>query len=581
MPAAFALDEQTVMVFPNWRKSWTAPLRTSEPPKRFDANAAVLVSHADQLASMTPQFVRSLSTMFDVDAIAGRLSPVLLSDKTVAIFALAEHVGSDQADELARRISGMGFVSAEPARYVLAAPLLLAIARNQLTAESLATATGLAFTQSTTALADAFRDMVEWGVRQGASDIHLNGRLAEPESEVKYTVSGRYLAPERFRRMPTSTLLDMLSVAWMDIRGGNGAVFDPGIEQQGSMLRRIDGKDVMIRWASLAADAGPSICLRLLARDASLRLPGLAELGYLPDQVEMIDRAMMSEGGAVVFAGAVGSGKSTSLASLLCSLPAQRKLITLEDPVEYVIPGAIQNTVARNLDVSAHNSYASKLRAIKRSAMSDVLLGEIRDHETGRAFMDLAGSGVNIYTTVHAPSAALIPQRLTSDFIGVTPGFLDTPDIFKLLVFQVLVPMLCMQCALPAKRLLDGGAHINGLHRSGAQWKAWLELIEHLHTCKLDGARIRNPKGCPACRQARLPELNGYAGRTVAAEIIEPAVNADPKRSALQTAILKAAQGQVDLRDIEWRFQAFETQCMRRQSAAPAGPGSRRLRAVP
>src|SRR3546814_4811408 len=76
--------------------------------------------------------------------------------------------------------------------------------------------------QSKTALADAFQDLLEWGVRHGASDLHLNVRLREAESEVKYTVSGRYLAPERFRRMPTSTLIDMLSVAWMDIRGGNG-----------------------------------------------------------------------------------------------------------------------------------------------------------------------------------------------------------------------------------------------------------------------------------------------------------------------------------------------------------------------
>src|SRR3546814_4559653 len=121
--------------------------------------------------------------------------------------------------------------------------------------------------QSKTALADAFQDLLEWGVRHGASDLHLNVRLREAESEVKYTVSGRYLAPERFRRMPTSTLIDMLSVAWMDIRGGNGAVFDPSIEQQGAMTRQVDGKTVMLRWSSLAADAGPSICLRILRRD--------------------------------------------------------------------------------------------------------------------------------------------------------------------------------------------------------------------------------------------------------------------------------------------------------------------------
>src|SRR5690606_17741899 len=105
------------------------------------------------------------------------------------------------------------------------------------------------------------------------------------ESGVHYTVAGRYVAPERFRRMPTSTLLDMLSVAWMDISGGNGAVFDPSIEQQGSMSRQVDGKTVMLRWSSLAADAGPSICLRLLLHDPTSCLPTLDALGYLPDQI--------------------------------------------------------------------------------------------------------------------------------------------------------------------------------------------------------------------------------------------------------------------------------------------------------
>src|SRR3546814_11793043 len=105
---------------------------------------------------------------------------------------------------------------------------------------------------------------------------------------------------------------------------------------------------------------------------------------------------MLSEGGAVVFAGAVGSGKSTSMAVLIAGLPPHRKVVTIEDPVEYLIPAAIQNTVVRNLDVAAHDNYAAKLRALKRSAMTAVLLGEIRDIETGKAFMDLAGSGVKI-----------------------------------------------------------------------------------------------------------------------------------------------------------------------------------------
>src|SRR3546814_14014120 len=106
------------------------------------------------------------------------------------------------------------------------------------------------------------------------------------------------------------------------------------------------------------------------------------------------------------------------MAVLIAGLPPHRKVVTIEDPVEYLIPAAIQNTVVRNLDVAAHDNYAAKLRALKRSAMTDVLLGEIRDIETGKAFMDLAGSGVNVYTTVHAPSATLLTQRLASLYIG-------------------------------------------------------------------------------------------------------------------------------------------------------------------
>lgn len=565
---------------------WCRPVRTAaavavaKPSARFDSAAAVTVSCADELAAMRPAFVRSLSTQFDVELLAGRLGPVLLDDESVAIFSLAEHVGSDQADELERRVLGSGYRLANPARYILAAPLLLAVARSQITPQSLASQPLMRLEQSRTALAEAFQDLVEWGARHDASDIHLNVRLNEAESEVKYTISGRYLAPERFRRIPTSTLLDMLSVAWMDIRGGNGAVFDPFIEQQGSLIKQVDGQSTILRWASLAADDGPSVCLRILKRDAAAGLPGLEQLGYLSDQIALIDRIMLSEGGVVVFAGTVGSGKSTSLASLISRLPAHRKVITLEEPVEYLIPASIQNSVARHLRTAAHDSYASKLRALKRSAMTDVLLGEIRDEETGRAFMDLAGSGVNVYTTVHAPSAAHIPLRLASDFIGVSPDFLDTPGILKLMVFQALLPVLCQQCALPAEGLRKQGGQ-SGKHRHHERHGgAWLDLVQQLYGCSAESWRVRNPEGCPACRKDRLPELNGYAGRTVVAEIIEPPGGLHQGRPAMDCAVHKAGAGLIDLRDIEVRFHAFETEQSRRALNAEASAPPTRLRMV-
>lgn len=557
---------------------------------RYDSTRAIAISNAQQLLTLQPSCVDLLDQQFHVQSLVGRLCPVLLDDGSVALFALAEHVGSDQADELSRRIEQQGYKLASPSRYILAAPLLLALGRRQLLlspglSSDPATAND-AVEHSSTALADAFQGLVEWGVRHHASDLHINLCQGEAVSEVRYTVAGRYVAPECFRGMPTSMLADMLAVIWMDIRGGNGAVFDPQSEQQGSMVKMVDGQRVMLRWASLAAERGASVCLRLLVRAANTLAPDLLALGYLPDQVSQIQRALMAEGGAVVFAGTVGSGKSTTLASLISRLPDHRKVITLEDPVEYLIPGAIQNTVVRALNtVAAHDDYAAKLRALKRSAMSDVLLGEVRDAETGLAFMDLAGSGVNIYTTVHAPSAALVAERLASDFIGVSRDFLATPGVLKLLVFQALLPVLCTRCALPASSLLEGADR--------GQWQSWLDTIAAVYG-DTSGLKIRNPKGCVACHQPQLVPLAGYAGRTVAAEILEPglrpgylssvqnrcvpqwlasqqqalyfpAAMEGTHRLAMDSAMMKAFDGLLDPRDIESRFQSFQTLHLQQQ----------------
>ena len=541
------------------------PRRTPAPAAArlavFDSARAVVLDGARGLADLDPPVRRPLAAEFGARALSDRICPAEMADGTVALFALAEHVGSDQADELSRRIESAGRRMADPPRYVLSAALLLALARGGAGQP----ATSFPRERTPTALAGVFQDMVEWGVRHGASDLHLNVCRDEAESEVRYTLAGRYIAPERFRRMPTALLLDVLAVAWMDIRGGNGAVFDPLAEQQGSLLRQVDGRDITLRWASLAADRGPSVCLRFLERHARPRPASLEALGYRRDQVEQIERVMRSEGGAIVFAGTVGSGKSTTLATLIAGLPPHRKVITLEEPVEYRIEHAVQNTIGRYLDREAHDGYAAKLRALKRSAMTDVLLGEIRDAETGRAFMDLAGSGVNVYTTVHAPSAAGIVDRLASEFVGIPRDFLQTPGILKLLVFQALLPTLCPACAMPAlaHHLARGGT------RPAAYWEHWLAGIESAWPCSREALRLRNEAGCGQCRVAQLPELAGYRGRTVAAECLEPGLPRGalvphvPGRGAMAHAMDKALRGEIDPRDVEVRFMAFETLALR------------------
>jgi len=498
-----------------------APLSTAAAPLRPRGWPAL--QSADDLRALQPRLARSLGGEFDLAALAGRLCPVLFEDGRAALFALADYVAGDQADEVERMLRRRGYPAASPARYVVSPALLLTVARGTVPGASRPQSLQADRTQRS-ALASMFAEFVRWGVRAGASDLHINVDERGGGSQVRYTINGAYVAPARFAGIAASTLLDVLAVAWMDVRGGNGAVFDPRIEQQGRIALQVDGVPYMLRWASLAADAGPSVCLRLLRLDAPAGGATLDELGYLPSQVQALLRARDREGGAVVMAGIVGSGKSTTIAALMRGIDPLRKVITLEDPVEYLIGNALQNTVGRMLDTDADFPFDAKLRTIKRSAMNDLLIGEVRDRETGRAFMDLAGSGVSVYTTTHTGSALMIPERLASDFIGVSRDFLATPGVLKLLVYQTLLPRLCPACALPFESLWRGAPSRGGAAADG--WRAWAEAFRHGFGIAPARLRVRNPAGCAACDRPALADvpgqLSGYAGRTVVAEMIAP-----------------------------------------------------------
>jgi type II secretory ATPase GspE/PulE/Tfp pilus assembly ATPase PilB-like protein len=481
-----------------------------------------ILESPEDLAALEPRFARSLGEEFDLAALAGRVCPVLFEDGRAALFALADYVDGDQADEIERMLRRRGLRLAEPSRYVAVPALLLTVARGRFRASP---ADAGQSRSRRSALASMFAEFVRWGVRSGASDLHINVDDRGSRSEVRYTIDGAYVAPSCFEGIAASTLREVLAVAWMDVRGGNGAVFDPRIEQQGRISMQIDGIPFMLRWASLATDAGPSVCLRLLRLDAPDGGATLDQLGYLPSQVRALERARDREGGAIVIAGIVGSGKSTTIATLMRGIDPARKVITLEDPVEYLIANALQNTVGRALEDEARHPFDAKLRTIKRSAMNDLLIGEVRDRETGRAFMDLAGSGASIYTTVHTGSALMIPERLASDFIGISRDFLAAPGVLKLLVYQTLLPRLCPACALPLASLWRDG----GLRRSSEDWRAWAGEFARVFDADPACLRVGNSSGCAECRRQGLDRagLSGHAGRTVVAEMFEPSDDAE------------------------------------------------------
>ncbi len=506
---------------------------------------------------------RSLAAELDVEHLASRLTPLLLQNGQAAVLAVGEMAVSDQAAALLGLMQERGYVLADPSLYHVDEATLVAV-QSERQDDSDALSAG----RDRNELEQLFLRLLRWALEQGASDIHVRLRLDQAFSDVHFSVAGRHVRPDLFQALDTRLLMDMLALVWMDAQGGNGAVFDPQAEQQASVHKQVGERRVSLRWASMSALHGPAVCLRLLATPKDSALPELEELGYLPAQLQQFRRLMSSEGGAILFAGSVGSGKSTSLAALVRSVPATRKIITLEDPVEYLIPNAIQSSLSRRLDQDAHTVFASKLRALKRSAMQDVLLGEIRDRETGEAFMDLASSGVSVYSTVHAASVEQIPERLASGFIGVPREFLATPGMLKLLVFQALLPVLCAACSADSPP-----------DQSAARSLACLEALA---PGSFSGLRWRVAAGCAHCQRSRLPEQFGYQGRTIVAELLEPDLLPQSHERMRQGLVLRAAtadlpgilssalqlagQGRLDLRDIEARFGAFDTWRMRRRA---------------
>lgn len=480
--------------------------------------------------------------------------------------------------------------------YTINPVILLTLVRERMQAEDVMQRSSRSRGQKEkSAVRQGFYDIVSWAVRNDTSDLHLNVDTTAATSRISASIDGQYTTPEQLA-MPTQQLLDMASVTWLDVSGGNGLFLDMANEQQGRLYEVVDGRNYMLRWGSFIADKGPSITLRILDVDSKVQKVDMADLGYLPSQIEQFERAMRSMGGAIAMGGIPGSGKTVSIAQLIVRLPRTRKVMSIEDPVELILDGVLQASVSRSLDGSDRDTVKSKLLALKRAAASDAFLGEIRDELTGTAFQDIVLSGSNLYCTTHVGSALAIPQRFASSEIGIPRSTLGTPGLLKLLVHQSLMPKLC-SCALPATALFDGAEDRMGVKRDRGTWEQYLADIEALYDFGSGALKIRNPAGCGHCRKKGIPELFGYAGRTAVAELFEPSSDPDALRaitngdeirlreifaaqrtarydapdmqgkSTMECAVYKMSQGMIDPRDIEPHFTAYATLLRQRKSA--------------
>ena len=256
--------------------------------------------------------------------------------------------------------------------------------------------------------------------------------------------------------------------------------------QDGRVSIRFGGQPMDLRIAILPTTYGEQVVLRILQRGSQTR--GLAELGMAPDAEEAFSRAIRQPYGAVLACGPTGSGKTTTLYAALDLLnDEERVLTTIEDPVEYQIPGVNQVEV----NVKAGLTFARGLRTMLRSDPDVLLVGEIRDEETARIAMQAAMTGHLVLTTLHTHNAASSIARLKD--MGVDSSILATS--INCIVAQRLARRLCTACR-------------------EAYWPSAEELAELGVDDGAGEVFLHRPRGCVQCAGT------GYRGRVALYEVM-------------------------------------------------------------
>ncbi len=318
--------------------------------------------------------------------------------------------------------------------------------------------------------------VVARAVEEGASDIHL-----EPQPDemlVRYRIDGVLRTVAAIPASLSREIVSRIKVM------GDMDIAERRVPQDGRVGLTAAGHRLDLRVVTVPTVHGEGVVIRIL--DTSNAMRKLSELGFSGDTLDRFTHCYRRPYGAVLVSGPTGSGKSTTLYGALHSLnTGDRKIITVEDPVEYRLAGINQVQV----NTKAGLTFATGLRALLRSDPDVLMVGEIRDGETAQIMMQAALTGHLVMATIHTNDAASALTRLTE--MGVEP-FLSASGVLGVLA-QRLARRLCTECRrevkVPAATLRE--------------FAGTASLPEGV----TDPASIYQAVGCAACRQT------GYKGR--------------------------------------------------------------------
>ncbi|XHR30212.1 MAG: GspE/PulE family protein [Chthoniobacteraceae bacterium] len=337
-----------------------------------------------------------------------------------------------------------------------------------------------------------------------SSDIHVEP--FEHELRIRYRIDGMLQevpVPPQIKRFQPAIVSRIKILSNLDIA-------EKRVPQDGRIKIRIKNQEIDIRVSVIPMLHGEAVVMRLLRQNAGII--DLESLGMAEREREYFQRILRMPHGIALVTGPTGSGKSTTLYAALTEInDAERKIITIEDPVEYQIKGVNQIQVVEK----AGMTFARGLRAILRHDPDVVLIGEIRDHETAQIAVQASLTGHMVFSTLHTNDAPGALTRLVD--MGVEPYLVASS--LEAVMAQRLVRVLC-----PACKEVDDSKRTQALK----------DRVEALRD-----ATIYRPVGCKACRNT------GYAGRQALFELM-------PMSGPLRQALLKGGSS-LDITEIARR----------------------------
>ncbi len=333
---------------------------------------------------------------------------------------------------------------------------------------------------------DFVNRLFERSMRKNASDIHIEP--AEAEFEIRVRVDGTMRSDGRFPKSKFDAVVSRIKIlSGMDIA-------EQRLPQDGRQTIRLSGERVDLRVSSLPGTNGESIVIRLLRKDVSL--PGLQELGLQGYAEQALNRSLTHNNGVILMTGPTGSGKSTTLHKILQRLDdGNRKIITIEDPVEYEMPNITQIQVRSEIGYT----FKDGLRSILRHDPDVIMVGEIRDGETATIAAQAALTGHIVFSTLHTNSALGAIERLVD--LGLD-RFLVASSA-RAFASQRLARKLCPHCSTPSSSAL-GDDLVRQSIANGAKLQEALS----------GPANWRQANGCDAC------DHTGYSGRVGIYEVV-------------------------------------------------------------